>query len=238
MTEFTEEQQKLSPDPIVELFEFDASSLGGGVYRFYSGATEDASLVWQGNAYVPIAIAGEGWEHNSKGTLPTPTIKISNAELLMSSIIRNIGDPLGAKITRWRTYEKFLDAGSEPDSTKHFIKEIFLVERKVSETEELVEFELSAAIDQDGRQLPGRQVVRSFCDLRYRVYTDGAFDYDDATCPHVDETAFFTVAGVGTGDPASDECGKKLSDCKIRFEPQGLALPYGGFPGVDRIRRQ
>jgi len=251
MTELAQEQQKLSSDPVVEMFDFDATNIGGGVYRFYAGAPSDATLVWRGNLYVPIPVMAEGWEYTGKGSLPTPTFKISNVALLMSSIIENLGDPLGAKITRWKTYERFLDApqGSEPDPDKHFTKEIYQVERKVNQNAELVEFELSAAIDQDGRKLPSRQVVRGFCSQRYRVYDPltGGFDYSDVTCPWAGsddvqggvEGPFFTAAGItATGGASEDACGKKLSDCKIRFQAAGLPLPYWGFPAVDRIRRQ
>jgi lambda family phage minor tail protein L len=180
-------------------------------------------------------------------------MRISNVHLLMSTIINNIGDPLGAKITRWVTYERFLDApiGSEADPDK-YRKDLYQIERKVSQDEAMVEFELSAAIDQDGRQLPGRQVVRGFCNHRYRVFTgptlaDPAqiFSYDNATCPYTgdgvaaDDGPYFTQSGLSaTGGPIEDVCGKKLSDCKLRFtnQPTPLPLPFRGFPAVDRIR--
>lgn len=247
MTDFQQENQKLSTDPVVELFEFDASQLGGGVYRFYSGAPSDATLVWRGNLFVPLPIEASGWEFSGKGSLPTPTLRISNVHLLMSSIIENVGDPLGAKITRWVTYEKFLDDGSSPD-VDAYRKEIYQIERRVSQDEAMVEFELSAAIDQDGRKLPGRQVVRGFCNHRYRVYVSpGVFSYTNATCPYVgsgplaggdEEGPYFTQSGLPTGDSSADVCGKKLSDCRLRFVPLGEDLPFRGFPAVDRIRRE
>lgn len=248
MTEFSQETQKLSTDPVVELFDFDATAIGGGIYYFYSGGPSDATMVWRGNGYVPIPLMAEGWEFSGKGSLPTPVFKISNIALLMSSIINNIGDPLGAKITRWKTFQRFLDGESDADPDKHFTKEIYQIERKTNQNDEFVEFELSAAIDQDGRKLPSRQVVRNFCSHRYRIYkhlTD-TFDYSKATCPYAGsddaeggtESPFFDLAGNPTGDASADECGKKLSDCRKRFEPLGLPLPFRGFPGVGRIKRQ
>ena len=255
MTEFQEENQKLSTGPVVELFDLDATDQGGGVYRFYSGASTESTLVWKGQLYTPLPIEASGWEFSGKGSLPTPTIRISNVHLLMSSIIQNIGDPLGAKITRWVTYERFLDApiGSEPDPDK-YRKELYQVERKVSQDEAMVEFELSAAIDQDGRKLPGRQVVRSFCDRRYRTFTGPSltdptkiFDYGKATCPYAgdgvaaDEGPYFTQSGLSAAGGASEDvCGKKLSDCKLRFSNQAVPvpLPFHGFPAVDRIRSE
>ena len=247
MTDFQRENQKLSTDPVVEMFEFDATNLGGGVYRFYSGAPSDSTIVWRGNLYVPLPIEASGWEFSGKGSLPTPTIRVSNVHLLMSSIIQDVGDPLGAQITRWVTYEKFLDGGSSPDADAHR-KEIYQIERKVSQDEAMVEFELSAAIDQDGRKLPSRQVVRGFCNHRYRVSTGPeTFSYTNATCPYVgsgplaggdEEGPYFTQSGLSTGDSTADVCGKKLSDCRLRFIPLGEPLPFRGFPAVDRIRRE
>lgn len=249
MTDFQQETQKLSTDPRVELFEFDATNLGGSVFRFYSGAPTDATLVWRSMLFVPLPIEGSGWEISGKGSLPTPVLRISNVHLLMSSIIADVGDPLGATIIRWVTYEKFLDVvGSLPDPDA-YQKEIYQIERKVSEDEEMVEFELSAAIDQDGRKLPGRQVVRGFCNHRYRVHvagTEATFSYANATCPYAgsdtptqggEEGPYFTQSGRPTSNAADDVCGKKLSDCRLRFATQGLSLPFRGFPAVDRIRR-
>ena len=248
MTEFAQESQKLSTDPVVEMFDFDATSIGGGIYYFYSGGTQDVTLIWRGNRYVPIPLMAEGWEFSGKGSLPTPTFKISNVALLMSSIINDIGDPLSATITRWKTFKRFLDGEADADPDKHFTKEIFQVERKTNQNDEFVEFELSAAIDQDGRKLPSRQVVRSFCSHRYRIYKpeSGTFDYSNATCPYAGsddteggtESPYFDQSGNPTGDPSADSCGKKLSDCRLRFEPLGLPLPFRGFPGVGRIKRQ
>lgn len=232
------------------MFDFDATNIGGGIYRFYAGKPTDATLVWRGELYVPIPVMAEGWEYTGKGSLPTPIFKVSNVALLMSSIIENVGDPLGAKITRWKTYQRFLDGEAEADPDKHFTKEIYQIERKVNQNAELVEYELSAAIDQDGRKLPARQVVRTFCSHRYRVHVAGTvdtFNYSNVTCPWAGsddvegsiEGPFFTAAGISaTGGASEDACGKKLSDCRIRFQAIGLPLPYRGFPAVDRIQRQ
>ncbi len=36
-------------------------------------------------------------------------------------------------------------------------------------------------------------------------------------------------------DPTQDRCGKKLSDCRLRFGADPLGLPFGAFPGMMRI---
>jgi phage-related protein len=102
-----------------------------------------------------------------------------------------------------------------------------------------VEWELSAAIDQEGRMLPGRQFLRDVCTRRYRRYapTDPAAAGDGYVypkifpCPYTGSNAF-TALGVGT-TVANDVCGRKVSDCRLRFP--GQALPMGAFPGIGRV---
>jgi lambda family phage minor tail protein L len=242
-----EESQLLSPDPIVELFKFDATNLGGGVYYFCSGTPDDPVLYWQSKPYVPLPIIGSGWEMSTQGSLPTPTLKISNISYLMSAIIADVGDPLGAEVTRYVTFEKYLDGESEASPTEHYTEDVYYVERKVSQNAEFVEFELRASVDLEGRMLPARVMVRNYCNHKYRHFNKvtGLFVY--GSCPYGGsdssrgpdpEGPFFDTSGVKTDEPSEDVCGKRLSDCKIRFEPLGVALPFWGFPGLDRIRRQ
>ncbi|PNQ53697.1 phage minor tail protein L, partial [Vibrio agarivorans] len=42
--------------------------------------------------------------------------------------------------------------------------------------------------------------------------------------------------GTPTNDPSLDQCGGRLSDCKLRFGDHG-ELPFGGFPGSSLIQR-
>lgn len=313
-------------------------------------------LWWQGNAYTPIPISAEGFEISGRGALPTPTIKISNVGLIPSSIISEFGDPVGSKLTRWVTYSHYLDDGPLADPNEHYLPEIWVVERKKVQNRLFVEFELSAAMDQQGRKLPGRQVIRDACILRYRTPIPGRappqtlFEYNqtDMGCPWAGqprgqvtvqtvvpggpsvneqqritvgtkvtqgtftlrwggistasiaynashgtiyaallavlgvnfsmsssgsnplqnggvlvifasaygnadveaivaypnenlieattEGPFFLKTGKSTGDYMLDQCGKKLSDCKSRFNLRDRILPFGGFPGISRIK--
>lgn len=243
------DKQKLLPGRRVELFDLDLAIFQAGLkYHFCSAFNENVAIQWKGNTYTPIPVIAEGFEVSGKGSLPTPTLRLSNVSLLPSTIINQFGDPVGAKITRWVTFANYLDNGATPDPNQHFLPEIYFVERKTAHNKVFVEFELSASMDQEGRQLPGRQVLRDACTFRYRSYNaaTGTFDYTDVTCPWAGsdqveggtESPFFTAAGVSTSNPALDRCGKKLSDCQLRFTPLGVDIPFGGFPGVARVRIQ
>jgi lambda family phage minor tail protein L len=210
-------------------------------------------IQWRGNSYTPIPVMAEGFESSGQGSLPTPTLKFANVGLLGSAIINEFGDPVGAKITRWVTYSDYLDDGATPDPNEHFLPEIWFVERKKAQNRVFIEFELSAAMDQAGRLLPGRQVLRDACNLRYRSYLGlsestgkPTFRYNetDMGCPWTGtntdtnnpEGPYIDHTGTVVANPALDVCGKKLSDCKARFNLTTKILPFGGFPGVNRIK--
>lgn len=228
------EAQALAADPLVVLFRLDASVLGGGIYCFTQSALESGPIVFGGITYAPVDIEAEGFEWNGVGTLPAPRIRVSNADRIVGSIAIEYGDLLGASLLRIRTFRKFLDGQPDADPNAHFPLDLYRIERKVSQNKLFVEWELSAAMDQEGRMLPGRQVLRDACTHRYRRWTGGAWDYTRATCPYAG-TGLFTATGDPAPSAAQDMCGKRLEDCKKRFGSDGV-LPTRSFPGVARLR--
>lgn len=116
-----------------------------------------------------------------------------------------------------------------------FPTEVYTVERKSAHNRTFVEWQLNAALDQEGKMLPGRQVLRDTCMQRYRTWNGTSFDYSKATCPYTG-TGYFKADGTAT-TAALDSCGKKLSDCRLRFGQNGQ-LPTRKFPGVSRLRVQ
>lgn len=225
----------------IELFDLDMTSLGGDVLHFTASGTRQVSTAnpqgfirWRGEAYTPMPVQATGFEVNGRGALPRPRLKVANINRVFSSLIIEFNDGLGAKLTRWRTFEKFLDDGDEPDQDAHFPVDVYVIERKSAQNKVFVEWELSAAMDQEGRMLPGRQVIRDYCDHTYRRWDGAAFDYTNATCPYVGDS-FFTSAGVATPEPSLDRCSKQLvTGCRKRFGQS--PLPTGAFPGVARVR--
>lgn len=230
-----EKKQLLTPGRRVELYEFDATDIGGSSYNFVSSWQEEQPLNWKGKVYTPIPIKADGFEINGRGTLPTPRLQISNVLLLPGAIINDIGDPIGAKVTRWVTFSDYLDDGPDPSPDEHFDPQIFYVERKTIENRVFVEFQLASAMDHEGRKLPKRQIIRDTCPLIYRAFDPetGQFDYTKATCPYAG-TSYFKANGDSTGDASQDICGKRLVECRKRFGSS--PLPFGGFPAVSRVR--
>lgn len=103
--------QKLSGGAWVELFELDASDVGGTLYRFHCGTNEYYQpVVWQGQTYTPWEIQADGFGYSGTGAPPRPKLRASNVTGILSALLKETGDLLGAKLTRKRTMVKFLDA--------------------------------------------------------------------------------------------------------------------------------
>lgn len=231
---------------LVELFELDATILGSQVFRFCSTVLSNQPVLWNSQSYAPVPVEAEGFERSSSGSLPRPKIRVFDAAGLLTAAIIEFGDLLGAKLTRHRTLRKYLDGQAEADPTAMLPPDIFVVERKVSLKRGFVEWELSAAMDQEGKRLPARVVLRDLCTHTYRVYDPATdtFDYTRATCPWTGRGAlerptdpdgpYFDDNGNATGR-AGDLCNKQLrTGCSLRFRND--ALPFRGFPGVAKVR--
>lgn len=225
------EIQSLSPSAMVELFVLDLSRYGQPMAYFHAGTNAlQQPVVWQGQTYLPLPIEGEGFDVTSKGALPRPKLRVANINGLFSAEVVAHDDLVGCKVTRKRTFAKYLDAvnfpggvNPEADPNQHFADDIWFVEQKTSEDRYVIEWVLASAFDLSGVQLPYRQVIQNSCPWRYRGaecgYTGAHMDKNDAP---------------STAD--NDICSKRLASCVARFTVGGVTrdLPFGGFPGARR----
>lgn len=201
--------------------------------HFHAGTNEfEQDLIWQGVRYIALPVEADGFDVSSKGTLPRPHIRLANvahgvAGLFNPAVLR-ANDLIGAKITRKRTFAKYLDAANfingnpTADPYKELPDDVFYVEQKVSETRHLIEWELVSRFDLQGKLLPGRQVSQNSC----------PWEYKKLNCNYI-PGPMFNVKDESTTDVSQDVCGKTLSACRIRFGLNAV-LPYGGFPGARR----
>ena len=226
--------QSLTPSNIIVLFELDLKPVGGSeVLYFFNDVNElGRSLVWGGQEYVGFPVAAEGFEHTGSGAPPRPKLQVANLDGLISKLHRDHGGLEGAKLTRTRTFMKYLDAvnfkdGKNPHADPHqyIEREIWFISRLSSENMAIVEYELSAAYDLGWIKLPRRQVIQNSCPWKYR----------GADCGYVGGPVSDEM-DVATTDPKKDKCGRRLSSCKLRFGEKAM-LPFGGFPGADRLMR-
>lgn len=224
--------QVLEQDTIVSLFEIDARDLGDGVLRFTTTSNDGAPLSFNGAEYQPLPIRAEGFSWNGTGALPRPTLTLVATDLVFLSLIISSDDLVGCSVRRIRTYRKYLDDGASPNPEAVFPIDHYVIERKASQKRNLLQFELSAEMDQQGLLLPGRQVLRDSCTHSFRRWAGDKWVYEGATCPYAG-AAMYTRGGVPTTDPTQAKCGRRLSDCKLHFG-QSAVLPFYGFPGVGR----
>ena len=172
--------QSINPGAIIELFTLtlDATLHGAStVYRFHNGSNMNANgnIVWAGNTYEKFPIQCEGFQFGSTGTLPRPTISVSNifgtiTALLQAANQTTIGNDLnGTKLVRIRTLAKVLDAVNfegntnpygTPDPTAEFPQEIYFLDRKITETRDVVQWEAISALDLVNVKLPKRIATR------------------------------------------------------------------------------
>lgn len=217
---------------------FSKVFFGGPVPVDADGPTEYAPfrpagrIVFGGTTYNPVPMEVEGFEWTGRGPIPRPRIRITNVGNLGGQMAAASGDLLGAKLTRLRTFEKYLDGMPNADSGTYFQPDVWYFERKSQHSPVLIEWELSSVMDQEGKQLPGRQMLRDVCTHSYRYYVPGTgFSYAGVTCPYTD-TRYFTNQDAATGDAAQDKCSKRLVGCAVRFAAAGLPLPTRAFPGL------
>lgn len=165
-----QEIQRLQPDTLVNLYVLDATALtGGGLFRFYPGTDQNQQpVVWQGVEYAPFPCEVKGFEYSGQGSPPRPSLMLANVGGMISSLLFNFEDLIGAKVVRKRTFAKFLDGQPQASPTTFLPDEVYFVERKVSETKFMVELELTTSMELDDVALPRRRVVANLCAWQYR----------------------------------------------------------------------
>ena len=119
----------------------------------------------------------KGFKYSGEGKLPRPTLAFSNllgsitTILLLVNQTTPFSDLSAAKVTRRRTLARFLDEENFPsninpykvgsvDPTAEMPKEIYFIERKVTENRDIVQFELISSFDLAGIGAPKKLVTR------------------------------------------------------------------------------
>lgn len=222
---------------IVDLYQLDATSVGDTEIRYFTNTVdEDGSVIqFDGITYTPVDFQAEGFEVSGQGGLPTPTIRISDVNRVFTGLANQFEDMIGAKLTRIRTFDKYLDGRATADPNAIYSRDVFYIEQKTTENRLFIEWKLASAMDHEGRKLPNRVVLRDVCLWRYRTYnadTDSFIYPTIKPCPYTG-TAYFDEFNSPT-TKANDRCSQELTGCKNRHP--GQPVPFGGFPGVGRIR--
>lgn len=226
------EIQKLTPSALVTMYALDATAIGGELKHFCPMTNKLVQQVtWQGQIYEAYPVDATGFDKSGKGPLPRPTLKVANIGGVIGAMCNATEDLVGAKLTRKRTFARFLDAvnfpggvNAEADPNIHLPDDVYFINRKVNENPVFVEFELVSGLDVQGVKLPRGVIIQNTCRWGYRSaecgYTGGA-----KADEHDEPTAIL----------ANDRCSKRLVGCEFRFGTYG-ELPYGGYPGAGLNR--
>ena len=172
------ELQSLNPSSIIELYKLELNNLLHGKneeFLFHSGSNQlNQSIIWQGVSYDKFPVVAEGFEFTGQGTMPRPTLTISNLFGFVSGLIIDTNkvtsnnDLAGAKLTRRRVLASSLDNANFTDGVNIFgtpnsnelPQEIYFIDRKVAENRDIVQFECVSSLDLQGVRSPKRQVTR------------------------------------------------------------------------------
>ena len=174
---FQDELHDLEASAIVELFEVNAKKYGLGVYRFHPGKTINGDLIYDNKVYKSLPFEIDEMETRGDGTLPRPRIRVANVDGFISDIINGRDDFVGLHFTRKRIFLKYLDAANfhndqnpfgDPDIHARFPDDKFIINQKLTEDKNLVEFELVSILEMDTVKIPSRQVISNYCNWVYR----------------------------------------------------------------------
>lgn len=243
--------QKLEPGDTVRLFVVDGTAFGiSDAMRFHShniahtpeeihaaGGDETKlpakSIWWQGEEYKAWPCQIEGIGVSITGASAQPKLTVANLDSSITALCLAYDDLLQAKVTIRDTLAAYLDARNFPagnpsaDPTQEKTQ-VWYIDAKNSETNEIVEFTLSSPMDLQGLMIPTRQ-LHSLCTwcIRNKYRSGDGCDYAG--------TRYFDKNNKPVDDPSLDECNGTLTACKLRFG-ENNELPFGGFPGTSLIR--
>lgn len=166
---------ELEPSTLISLYQLVLIGYNESYY-FHSGENGiNTSIVFNDKTYYHIPIKAEGFDF-SDSDLPRPTLTASNADSFFGLKSRYFKDFVGFPLKRIRTFVKFLDDSNFPNNknpfgvnTKlSFPVEDYIINKKTSETENLIQFELASPLEKENSFIPSRKVVFNVCQWRYR----------------------------------------------------------------------
>ena len=166
----------LDPSSIICLYEIDLKDKGA--YRFHAGQNGyDEKLVFNSHQYDFFPIKAEGFETHGDGRLPRPKLTFSNHQGVISLRLNFFQDFINYKVTRIKTFVKYLDninfpndinPHAEPDPEASFAKDIYYVNKKIKEDDNVVEFELVSLLELQNATIPARRMYYNSCPWVYR----------------------------------------------------------------------
>jgi lambda family phage minor tail protein L len=172
------EATSLTPTVLLNLFMLDMSPIGINTQFYFCDMTTSSykSIVYNGITYLPFPIQVKEMGYNGQGSLVRPKLQVSNINGFVSNILLQNQDLVGANVSITRVFSRFIDAVNwpngvspyTPDPNAAYAPEIYFINRKTQENQQVVEWELSTSFELDNRKLPSRIMLAQFCSWRFR----------------------------------------------------------------------
>lgn len=225
--DISKQSQKLNVGTIVKLYELDLTDVGESstIYFTESIGRDYTPISFNSRSYTPIDIQATGFGSNSNGTNIRPKLVVSNVLLTLIPYLLSYRNLIGAKLTRRRTLERFLDGYPDANPSAEFTPDVFKIKSIPQRNNYNIEFELSSYIDSETTKVPGRLILRNYCSQIYRIYSSvlSDFSYEKATCPYATDY-YYTKYGEYTTDKSKDVCGKMEKHCTLRYSGKRAKL--------------
>lgn len=202
------EQGKFAASALLDLFILDGSNIGMQSVFYFCSAT-NANLqpvVFNGITYTPFPIEMTEMSYDGKSQLPRPKITASNINGFMSALLIENDDLTGATLTRRRVFARFIDAVNfpggispySPDPTAAYPDEPWVINRKISENQQYVQWELSSALELQGVKLPRRQIISNVCAAPWKYRDTRTCGYDGLPVADSANRTFVDFYGIPT----------------------------------------
>ena len=214
-----------------------------------------SSIFFNSQEYFAAPIQISGYEISAKGSPPRPKLSVTidpeglpqevqNRIVFIKTAIRDLDDLVGSRVTRIRTFTKYIDnsnfydangnllsnivnppQGFDPDPNAQFPPDIYFVDRKSAETVNVLELELASPFDTQGLKLPARVVNDFNCPWTYR---------GEGCCYEWDQQKNSADSVYGKFDDIANTHENSNSDCLSTPNPAANigANPNGAAPPV------
>lgn len=164
------------PSAIICLYKVDLKDKGN--YLFHAGENGyQEKIVFNSQDYDYFPIKVEGFEMHGDGRLPRPKMTFSNHKGNVSMKLPYFNDFTNYKVTRIKTFVKYLDGvnfpndknpHADPDPDVSFAEDVFYINQKVKEDDNIVEFELVSILELQNANVPARTMYSNNCPWVYR----------------------------------------------------------------------
>ena len=172
----------VEPTALLELYTlfYDYQNDSKSQINFHGGTNGiGGPIIFDGQQYLPLPMESEGFDVLGDQRLPRPIIRVSNAGLYISSLLRRFENLNGAKLVRKRTFLKFIDDANFPkkvnpwgtaNPSARMPDDKYFISRKMGENKLVVEFELVSSLELENIEIPARKISSRYCSWIYRGF--------------------------------------------------------------------